>query len=592
MKRTHYLLIKAIVVLVICLSIPSGHSRSVQAEGVTCTWEGSKSIDWNDLDNWSCSDGTSHVPITTDNVVIPVTSNDPVYSAVFGFDLNAIEIQADATLKIANAYNIHLDAMTWQIDGTLWFKPTDTWLDMEINSDYRDGVVNIGSSGDLDLDCEGGALRIYSTFNNAGMVESLASAQGIALMGSGVHTGEFADLPVLQLAAVDPEAEFVFQLDSVLTLNLLNVTSGHAFIYGSYQPWGTSTRLNIDASNRTYPPSVTIESTSVTMPEYTMIYSGSTLAVRSPLSMPRLFLAGTLNNTSSIDVTGSFYWLSGGFTGDGTTTVQASATSTINLNSTATMDAQTLTLASTTNWDGNNITLSNNAEMINNETFNANGTTTMTGVTGESFVNNGSFLKKTVDTTTTMNIPFINDGTVDIVAGSLIFQQGMDNGANAVVDLGGGTLDPGDELIIDSDDSLIGSGTLAANLVNEGTVSPGNSAGIITVQGDYSNLNSGLLQIELGGTTAGTEHDQLVVTGTATMNGTLTVTLLPGFLPELGETFFIIDHTIGTLTFDTVNLPNLAGGLKLEADFSNDGVTLTVVRASADTFIFLPMILR
>jgi hypothetical protein len=590
MKRTHYLFAKAILVIVVCLGLAYGHTNAVQAD--TCTWTGSTSADWDTATNWDCSDGTPHVPITTDNVVIPNTSNDPVYSETLGFDLNAIEIQAGATLTIANTSNIRLDANIWQIDGTLWFYSTDLGVEVEINRDTPEGLVNVDSTGDVDLDIPYGLLQIYSTYNNDGMLECRPDAQGIALMGSGVHTGEFADLPVLQLAAVDPEAEFVFQLDSVLTLNLLNVTSGHAFIYGSYQPWGTSTRLNIDASNRTYPPSVTIESTSVTMPEYTMIYSGSTLAVRSPLSMPRLFLAGTLNNTSSIDVTGSFYWLSGGFTGDGTTTVQASATSTINLNSTATMDAQTLTLASTTNWDGNNITLSNNSEMINNGTFNANATTTMAGVTGESFVNNGSFLKKTVDTTTTMNIPFINDGTVDIVAGSLIFQQGMDNGANAVVDLGGGTLDPGDELIIDSDDSLIGSGTLAANLVNEGTVSPGNSAGIITVQGDYSNLNSGLLQIELGGTTAGTEHDQLVVTGTATMNGTLTVTLLPGFLPELGETFFIIDHTIGTLTFDTVNLPNLAGGLKLEADFSNDGVTLTVVRASADTFIFLPMILR
>ena len=590
MKRTHYLFAKAILVIVVCLGLAYGHTNAVQAD--TCTWTGSTSADWDTATNWDCSDGTPHVPITTDNVVIPNTSNDPVYSETLGFDLNAIEIQAGATLTIANTSNIRLDANIWQIDGTLWFYSTDLGVEVEINRDTPEGLVNVDSTGDVDLDIPYGLLQIYSTYNNDGMLECRPDAQGIALMGSGVHTGEFADLPVLQLAAVDPEAEFVFQLDSVLTLNLLNVTSGHAFIYGSYQPWGTSTRLNIDASNRTYPPSVTIESTSVTMPEYTMIYSGSTLAVRSPLSMPRLFLAGTLNNTSSIDVTGSFYWLSGGFTGDGTTTVQASATSTINLNSTATMDAQTLTLASTTNWDGNNITLSNNSEMINNGTFNANATTTMAGVTGESFVNNGSFLKKTVDTTTTMNIPFINDGTVDIVAGSLIFQQGMDNGANAVVDLGGGTLDPGDELIIDSDDSLIGSGTLAANLVNEGTVSPGNSAGIITVQGDYSNLNSGLLQIELGGTTAGTEHDQLVVTGTATMNGTLTVTLLPGFLPELGETFFIIDHTIGTLKFDTINLPSLAGGLKLEADFSDDGVTLTVVSASTDAFIFLPMIMK
>lgn len=589
MEKTFKSLIQGLLVIVLSLTVSTGVIQPVQA--ATCTWTGFVSSDWANAGNWTNCGGL--VPGVTDNVVIPVSANDPVYSETLGFDLNAIDIQAGATLKIANAYNIRLDAMTWQIDGTLWFKPTDTWLDMEINPDYRDGVVNIGPTGDLDLDCEGGALRIYSTFNNSGMVESLASAQGIALMGSGVHTGAFADLPVLQLAAVNPEAEFVFQSESALTLNLLNVTSGHAFIYGSYQPWGTSTSLNIDASNLTYPPSVTIESTSVTMPEYNIIASVTTLAVRSPLSMPRLSLAGTLNNTSTVNVTGPFYWSGGGFTGDGTTTVQTGTTSTINPYGGGTIITQTLTLAGTTNWDGNNITLSNNAEIINNGTFNANATTTMTGGETEGFVNNGYFFKKTAGTTTTMNIPFTNNGTVDVVAGTLVFQQGMDNGENAVIDLGGGTLDPGETLNLESGDSLIGSGTLEANLVNAGTVSPGNSAGIITVDGDYTQEVGGTLEIELGGTTAGTGYDQLVVTGATTLQGTLNVTLMPGFSPQAGDTFFIVNHpTSGTGNFTVENLPVLPGGLIMEIDYSDLGVTLTVVSTSTDSFIFLPLILR
>ncbi len=131
-------------------------------QAASCTWTGRTSTDWADESNWSCG----HVPGASDDVVIPVTVNDPVYSEDLGFDLNAIEIRAGATLKIANAYNIMLDAMIWQIDGTLWFKPTDIYLDMIINGDYHDGEVNIGPSGDLDLDCQGGSLRIYSTFNN------------------------------------------------------------------------------------------------------------------------------------------------------------------------------------------------------------------------------------------------------------------------------------------------------------------------------------------------------------------------------------------------------------------------------------------
>jgi len=260
-----------------------------------------------------------------------------------------------------------------------------------------------------------------------------------------------------------------------------------------------------------------------------------------------------------------------------------------------TIDRQPLVLDGTCNWNNYNITLSGGAWITNNGTFNANATTTMTGGEMEVFTNNGSFIKNTAGTTTTMNIPFTNNGTVDVVAGSLVFPQGMDNGEDAVIDLGGGTLDPGDTLNLESGDSLIGSGTLAANLVNEGTVSPGNSAGIITVQGNYENLNSGVLQIELGGTTPGTGHDQLVVTGTATMlYGTLNVTLEPGYTPQEGDTFVIIEHTTGTGTFEygTVTLPDLPGGLELEINFSDPGVTLTVVNTSTDSFIFLPMIVR
>ena len=584
MKHSTLITLRTFLVLVITLSFLAGMNEPVQA--ASCTWTGSTSTNWTDPSNWSCG----HVPGASDDVVIPVTANDPVYSENLGFDLNAIEIQADATLKIANAYNIVLDAMIWQIDGALWFKPTGTYLDMEINEEYRNGVVNIGSSGDLDLDCQGGALRIYSTFNNAGMVESLASASGIALMGNGVHTGEFADLPSLQLASVDPGAEFVFQSTSALTIKNFSVTSGHAFIYGSYSPWGESTALTIDASIPAHPPSVTINSTSVTMPEYTNINPGTTLAVKSPLAIPRLYLAGNLNNTSSINVTDYFLWSGGRFTGDGTTTVQTNTTSTIRPYLGGSMVAQTLSLASTTNWDEYNITLSSSAAIINNGIFNANATTTMTGEATESFVNNGSFIKKTAGTTTTMDIPFTNNGTVETVAGTLIFQQGMENGEDALIDLGGGTLDPGNELILESGDSLIGSGTLAADLVNGGTVSPGKSPGIITVQGNYTQQTDGVLEIELGGTIAGTSFDQLIVTGTATLNGTLNVTLLPAYTPQAGDTFIIIDHATGTGTFDSINLPSLPGGLELKADFSGDGVTLTVVGRSS--FIFLPLILK
>lgn len=575
---------KLFLAVVILMSFLVSWAEPARGVGETCTWNGSVSADWSTAGNWSCG----HVPGVEDDVVIPLTTQEPIYSAIANLQVATITINKDATLKMHyDEYNLSFNANTWQIDGTLWFYST-SYMRVSLNENTTGGVITVSESGDIDLDSPNGSMQIHKAFNNNGMLESRLDADGVALMGSGTHEGAF-NLPALQLAAVDPTASFVFQSGSELNVPRLYVTSGNAYIYGTYNGTGSPSSLTIDSGT------ILINSTSVTMPSLTTISSGTTLTVNSPISMQKLYLNGTLNNTSTINVTETFSWLNGGFTGVGTTTMVSGTTSTIQNTGGGTIDTQTLTLAGTTNWNSKNITLSNGAEIINNGTFNANATTTMTGGTTESFTNNGSFYKKTADTTTTMNIPFVNKDTVEVVAGSLVFLQGIDNGEDVVIDLGGGTLDIGDELTLESGDSLVGSGTLAADLVNGGTVSPGESPGIITVQGNYTQLETGMLEIQLGGTTPGTGHDQLVVTGDATMQGTLNVTKLPEFIPQLGDTFFIIDHSgensSGTGDFDTVNLPSLGGGLKMEIDFADPGVTLTVVEGDM-TYIYLPLILK
>ena len=539
-----------------------------------------------------------NIPVVTTNYPVIYTNVDFPPSRV-----SSLTIEEGASLTINQG--MALDATTITINGTLLANAAASPI--SINVFTSGGVVNIGPAGAI-TKMGSDNLVIYSTFNNnAGTVtftEHGSGDGGIVLMRGGNHTGIFqGEYLFLGNNDVASGQFFNFNSGSQLRVNQLHARSGTVNVSGTYsQPEDTGTTLFVQPNDGT---SIVYFKTGLgilKMPETTFIENGGKLILEAQIdddySMSKLNLEynGELQNNDDLNITTQFNWKAGKLTGNGTTTVDSSAAFTMGTSAFAandfTLDGQTLINSATANWNKRDLTFANSAEIINNGIFNANATTTMIGGTTEGFVNNGYFFKKTAGTTTIMNIPFTNNGTVDVVAGTLVFQQGMDNGEDAVIDLGGGTLDPGDELIIDSDDSLIGSGTLAANLVNEGTVSPGNSAGIITVDGYYTQEAGGTLEIELGGTTAGTEHDQLVVTGTATMNGTLTVTLLPGFLPELGDTFFVIDHTIGTLTFDTVNLPDLPGGLVLQIDFADPGVTLTVVRTSTDTFIFLPMIIK
>jgi hypothetical protein len=71
------------------------------------------------------------------------------------------------------------------------------------------------------------------------------------------------------------------------------------------------------------------------------------------------------------------------------------------------------------------------------------------------------------------------------------------------INLGDGSLNPGETLALEAGALLVGSGTLSSNLVNGGTDSPGASPGIITVDGNYTQESGGILEIELGGDQAG-----------------------------------------------------------------------------------------
>jgi hypothetical protein len=91
---------------------------------------------------------------------------------------------------------------------------------------------------------------------------------------------------------------------------------------------------------------------------------------------------------------------------------------------------------------------------------------------------------------------------------------------------------------------MAGGGTKAINaaLDNQGTLTVvAGGAGVLNLTGNFS--TSGIVNLELGGTTAGSGYDQIAVTGTATLAGTLNVSLINGFTPTTGQTFTLISST-------------------------------------------------
>ncbi len=96
-----------------------------------------------------------------------------------------------------------------------------------------------------------------------------------------------------------------------------------------------------------------------------------------------------------------------------------------------------------------------------------------------------------------------------------------------------------------------GNGSFSSNLFTNqatGFVIPGSSPGCLSFGSGFT--NSGTLNIEAAGTTPCTGHDQLNVTGTATLSGTLALTI--SFTPVVLTTLTIINADVLSGTFTTV----------------------------------------
>src|SRR6185503_10365105 len=93
--------------------------------------------------------------------------------------------------------------------------------------------------------------------------------------------------------------------------------------------------------------------------------------------------------------------------------------------------------------------------------------------------------------------------------------------------------------------------------------------------GDYTQTASGTLNIELGGTVAGTSYDRLAVSGAAALSGTLNVSLVNGFNPAQGDTFLVLNHGTRSGAFSTVNGLGLSGAQRLFLAYPANGAVLT-----------------
>lgn len=150
-------------------------------------------------------------------------------------------------------------------------------------------------------------------------------------------------------------------------------------------------------------------------------------------------------------------------------------------------------------------------------------------------------------------------GTAHVVAGTVGPQLVVSNGGllnltstttdSVVSNLATVTLSNGGEIAMASGrtlqmaGSLNGSGVVTGNLTSTGAINPGNTVGKLTVNGNLSlaggSLSADLAKLGAGVPVAGSDYDQLDVTGTVGLAGTA-LTISTGSGLQSGDLFFIV----------------------------------------------------
>jgi hypothetical protein len=196
--------------------------------------------------------------------------------------------------------------------------------------------------------------------------------------------------------------------------------------------------------------------------------------------------------------------------------------------------------------------------------------------------------------------------TVEVQAGAtLTARNGMRISSGGILKLTGGELNTIRDVDVRAGGKLDGEGLIngqqapfanipefaslnlfVPRVLNGGVVSltnpanPTSAAAKLDLNGNYEQTAQGLLQIDLfsKGSVGGTDFDQLAVTGTAKLSGTLSVGLANSLNLALGDSFQIITAIKGlTGSFNLLSAPSLNAGLTWTVQYTGTAALLKVV---------------
>ena len=166
--------------------------------------------------------------------------------------------------------------------------------------------------------------------------------------------------------------------------------------------------------------------------------------------------------------------------------------------------------------------------------------------------------------------------------GNILANNWVGTGAAGI----GAVPNAGGALEITNGAAVLARGAFSGNVVNQGTLGLWDDAtGVIAITGNYTQGPAATFDVNLGGT-ARSQYDQLEVSGTATLAGTLDVTLIDGLVIGPFEDFQVLSYGTLSGSFATVQYPS---GVTLYASYGPSSLDLfstpsfELVTTTADT---------
>ncbi|WP_194975599.1 HYR domain-containing protein, partial [Aquiflexum lacus] len=456
------------------------------------------------------SSGTGFIQINGGQIQNGTELTNLARLVVFGGVVNTanpIEVSnlfrwSGGTIEGAGSFNVSGDGEFLNTNKNLFTKT----MFLQGNTTWTEGLINIGLDGNLTVDTGG----TFSADSNEDLTMTNAQGGTGNFINNGTivknGTGNWNISGGLQFnnagGAVINEAWINCSNSSSNHTGAFEVANGSLFLI-------TGGTHNFDGATSTGDGFIQINGG--------QIQNGAELT-----NLARLVVFGGVVNTANpIEVSNLFRWLGGTIEGAGSFTVSGDGEF---FNTNKNLFTKTLFLQGNTTWtegliniglDGN-LTIEEGANFIfdsDSDLPQANAQ----GGTGN-FINNGTIVKNGTGTwTVSGTLPFINNG---VISGS------------------GGVI------------------SFSSVFTNNGTISPGTSPGILTINGVQPLSTVSTLEIEIQDNSGpGTGNDQLARSGALTLAGTLNVSEIGG-VP--GGTYTIIQLSSGTIdgNFNTINLPD------------------------------------